>query len=574
MAGFELDVSLSRSIRNFFQVIRIEKKEVSSIYFYAILSGLIQLSLPLGIQAIINFAQAAAGRSKLPASMWLLIILVVGGVFLAGLLQVNQMRLVEKIQQRIFSRFAFEFTFKIPRLKVSETENYYLPELVNRFFDTVSLQKSLSKLLLDIPLAVIQIFFGLILLSIYNAIFILLGLMLLVVVLFVLSLSAKRGLEASLAESNYKYSLMGWIQELARGFKTFKISDSHNLHLKKTDLLLEGYIESRTNHFYILKFQYWSLIIFKLLITSSMLLIGGFLLIDQKLNVGQFIAAEIVIITVLAAVEKLILSLDKVYDVLTSVEKLSKVTDKEVEMNGSLLINGDQKGISIEAQHISFSYVESKEVLKDITFKVPSGKKICVMGDMSSGKSTLMELATGSLNPKKGALLINDIPIGNYDLSSYRKNIGAFYSEQDIFEATLLENITMGNNDIDQQMLMSLAEVIGIKDFISSLPKGFNTKLSSTGKGLSSIIKQKILLLRVLSGSPKLLLMDEPFEMAGGEHTMRICSYLLSIKGITMIIVTNNLDFARGADEILYMENGAIKHMGNPESVLKLIGRL
>ena len=574
MAGFELNVSLSRSIRNFFQVIRIEKKEVSSIYFYAILSGLIQLSLPLGIQAIINFAQAAAGRGKLPASMWLLIILVVGGVFLAGLLQVNQMRLVEKIQQRIFSRFAFEFTFKIPRLKVSETENYYLPELVNRFFDTVSLQKSLSKLLLDIPLAVIQICFGLILLSIYNAVFILLGLMLLVVVLLVLSLSAKRGLEASLAESNYKYSLMGWIQELARGFKTFKISDSHHLHLKKTDTLLEGYIESRTNHFNVLKFQYWSLIIFKLLITSSMLLIGGFLLINQKLNVGQFIAAEIVIITVLAAVEKLILSLDKVYDVLTSVEKLSKVTDKEVEMNGNLVINDGQKGISIEAQHISFSYVEGKEVLNDINFKVPSGKKLCIMGDMSSGKSTLMELATGSLNPNKGSLLINDIPIGNYDLTSYRKNIGAFYSEQDIFEATLLENITMGNNEIDQQILMSLAEVIGIKDFISSLPKGFNTVLASTGKGLSSIIKQKILLLRVLSGSPKLLLMDEPFEMAGGDHAARICSYLLSIKGMTMIIVANNLDFAKGADEILFMENGKIKHIGNPESVLKTIGRL
>jgi ABC-type bacteriocin/lantibiotic exporter with double-glycine peptidase domain len=574
MAGFELDVSLSRSIRNFFQVIRIEKKEVSSIYFYAILSGLIQLSLPLGIQAIINFAQAAAGRGKLPASMWLLIILVVVGVFLAGLLQVNQMRLVEKIQQRIFSRFAFEFTFKIPRLKVSETENYYLPELVNRFFDTVSLQKSLSKLLLDIPLAVIQICFGLILLSVYNTVFILLGLMLLVVVLLVLSLSAKRGLEASLAESNYKYSLMGWIQELARGFKTFKISDSHHLHLKKTDVLLEGYIESRTNHFNVLKFQYWSLIIFKLLITSSMLLIGGFLLIDQKLNVGQFIAAEIVILTVMAAVEKLILSLDKVYDVLTSVEKLSKVTDKEVEMNGNLVINDGHKGISIEAQHISFSFVEGKEVLKDINFKVPSGKKLCIMGDMSSGKSTLMELATGSLNPQKGSLLINNIPIGNYDLTSYRQNIGAFYSEQDIFEATLLENITMGNNEIDQHMLMSLAEVIGIKDFISSLPKGFNTVLASTGKGLSSIIKQKILLLRVLSGSPKLLLMDEPFEMAGGDHTMRICSHLLSITEMTMIIVTNNLDFARGADEILFMENGRIKHVGNPESVLKTIGRL
>ena len=574
MAGFDLDVSLSRSIRNFFQVIRIEKKEVSSIYFYAILSGLIQLSLPLGIQAIINFAQAVSGGGKLPASMWLLIILVVGGVFIAGLLQVNQMRLVEKIQQRIFSRYAFEFTFKIPRLKVKETENYYLPELVNRFFDSVSLQKSLSKLLLDIPLAIIQIFFGLILLSIYNAIFILLGLILLVVVLLVLFVSAKRGLEASLAESNYKYSLMGWIQELARGFKTFKISDSHHLHLKKTDVLLEGYIESRTNHFNVLKFQYWSLIIFKLLITSSMLLIGGFLLIDQKLNVGQFIAAEIVILTVLAAVEKLILSLDKVYDVLTSVEKLSKVTDKEVEITGDLLLKDNQLGISIEAQQISFAFENGKDVLKNINFKVGSGKKLCIMGDISSGKSTLMELATGSLEPNKGSLLINDIPIGNYDLTSYRKSIGAFYSEQDIFEATLMENITMGNNDIDQQMLMSLAELIGIKDFIISLPKGFNTKLSSTGKGLSSIIKQKILLLRVLSGSPKLLLMDEPFEMAGGIHTQRICSHLLSIKGMTMIIVTNNLDFASGADEIIYMENGVIKYFGTPDSVLKKIGRV
>jgi ATP-binding cassette subfamily B protein len=574
MAGFDLDVSLSRSIRNFFQVIRIEKKEVSSIYFYAILSGLIQLSLPLGIQAIINFAQAAAGRGKLSASMWLLIILVVGGVFTAGLLQVNQMRLVEKIQQRIFSRYAFEFTFKIPRLKVKETENYYLPELVNRFFDSVSLQKSLSKLLLDIPLAVIQIFFGLILLSVYNAIFILLGIILLIVVSLVLFLSAKRGLKASLAESNYKYSLMGWIQELARGFKTFKISDSHHLHLKKTDVLLEGYIESRTNHFNVLKFQYWSLIIFKLLITSSMLLIGGFLLIDQKLNVGQFIAAEIVIITVLAAVEKLILSLDKVYDVLTSVEKLSKVTDKEVETSGNLVLNDNQLGISIEAQQISFAFENGKDVLKNVSFKVDGGKKVCIMGGMASGKSTLMELATGSLQPNQGSLLINGIPIGNYDLTSYRKNIGAFYSEQDIFEATLMENITMGNTEVDQQMLMSLAEVIGIKDFIISLPKGFNTMLSSTGNGLSSIIKQKILLLRVLSDSPKLLLMDEPFEMAGGIHTQRICSHLLSIKGMTMIIVTNNLDFAKGADQILYMENGTIKYSDSPDSVLIKIGRL
>ena len=482
------------------------------------------------------------------------------------------MRLVEKIQQRIFSRYAFEFTFKIPRLKIKETENHYLPELVNRFFDSVSLQKSLSKLLLDIPLAIIQILFGLILLCVYNPIFIFLGLILLLTIFLVLYFSAKRGLEASLAESNYKYSLMGWIQELARGFKTFKIFDRHHLHLKKTDLLLNDYLESRTTHFNVLKFQYWSLIVFKLLITSSMLLIGGFLLIDQKLNVGQFIAAEIVIITVLAAVEKIILSLDKAYDVLTSLEKLSKVTDKEVEVSGDLIIKDNQRGISIEAKDLSFSYEPDKVALHNLNFNIRKGNKICVMGNASSGKSTLMELATGSITPQTGSLLINDIPIGNYDLMAYRQNIGVFYNEQDIFQASLMDNITMGNKSIDQQKLMSLAALIGIKDFIISLPQGFNTMLSATGKGLSSIIKQKILLLRVFSSSPTLLLMDEPFEVAGGPHTDTICSYLLGMKDITMIIVTNNLDFAKNADEIFYMENGTIKYAGSPDEVLKQIG--
>lgn len=256
MAGFDTHVSLARSIRRFFAVMRIEKNEVSAIYFYAILSGLIQLSLPLGIQAIINFAQVAAGRSKLPSSMWILIVLVVAGVLIAGVVQVNQMKVVEKIQQRIFTRYSFEFTFKIPRMRLVETDAYHMPELVNRFFDVVSLQKSLSKILLDIPLALIQVLFGILLLTFYNPLFIVLGLLLIVILYVVLSFTARRGLEASLRESNYKYSVVAWLEELARAFKSFKVSGKHNLHLIKTDRLVEGYLESRTDHFNVLKLQY------------------------------------------------------------------------------------------------------------------------------------------------------------------------------------------------------------------------------------------------------------------------------------------------------------------------------
>jgi ABC-type bacteriocin/lantibiotic exporter with double-glycine peptidase domain len=150
------------------------------------------------------------------------------------------------------------------------------------------------------------------------------------------------------------------LEELARAFKSFKVSGKHNLHLKKTDQLLEGYLEARTDHFNVLKLQYWSLIIFKLLITAAMLFVGALLLIDQQLNLGQFIAAEIVIITVLAAVEKLILSLDKAYDVLTSLEKLSKVTDKQLESNGKLIFSENNNGVSLRAENLSFGFKKDK----------------------------------------------------------------------------------------------------------------------------------------------------------------------------------------------------------------------
>lgn len=558
MAGFDVNVSLATAIRRFFSVIRIEKKEVSAIYFYAILSGLIQLSLPLGIQAIINFSQVAAGRTKLPVSMWLLIFLVVGGVLVVGIVQVNQMKVVERIQQRIFTRYAFEFTYKIPRFDIKKTDNYYLPELVNRFFDTISLQKGLSNLLLDIPLAVIQIIFGLILLSLYSPLFVLLGILLIIILYMVLHLTAKKGLDASLRESDFKYSAAAWLEELARTFKSFKVSGKQNLHLQKTDKLVVGYLESRTDHFDVLKFQYWSLILFKLLVTATMLIVGAILLIEQQLNVGQFIAAEIVILTVLSAVEKLILSLDKAYDVLTSLEKLSKVTDQPLEEISTALYTKNPNGASIKLNQLSFGYQAHQQILNNLNLEIQSGEKVCIKGEAASGKSVLLELLAGGYPDAKGAVLIDGLPIGNYNIASYRKQIGVFYHEQDIFKGTLYENITMGDTSIPPSDLLGLAKIVGLESFISSLPKGFDTELNPTGKGMSSIIAKKILLVRAFATSPGLLLLDEPFEIAGAENCEKIADYLINLKNVTVVVITGEQYFASKSSRVITLVNGEI----------------
>lgn len=571
MANNFNDISIRESLNKFFKIIRLEKKEVTAIYFYAILSGVIQLSLPLGIQTIINFSQAAAGIAKLPVSIILLIFIVLVGIFVSGILQVNQMKIVEKIEQSIFTRFSLDFAHKIPKIDSTELNKNHLPELMNRFFEIISLQKGLSKILLDIPLAVIQIIFGLILLSFYNSTFIILGLLLILLLFFIFKYTTKKGLNAAYDESENKYEVASWLEEIARSYKTFKISSRNNYHLKRTDDLVKDYLVSKTTHFEILKFQYWSLIAFKLLISAMMLIIGAVLLIRQQLNIGQFIAAEIVILLILNAVEKLILNLEVTYNILTGVEKLSEITEKKSEIQGKMPYISDGKGITLDVQQLNFKFDDSRTLLENINFNILPGTKVCIMGDGGSGKSILLELIGGTLKKFDGVININNIPINNIDQREYRKNIGIFYNEQDIFDGTIYENICMGNTDISPDDIMKYAEMLEIKEFISQLPEGLSTKLQPTGKGLSTIIAKKILLLRAIAHQPELLVLDEPFELAGAESSKKISKYLIDLPNTTCMIVSGYIPFAKRADLIIWLEKGKIKHIGKPDTILPLV---
>jgi ABC-type bacteriocin/lantibiotic exporter with double-glycine peptidase domain len=571
MARYYNDISIRESLNQFFEIIRLEKKEVTAIYFYAILSGVIQLTLPLGIQTIINFSQAAAGNRELPVSIILLIFIVLTGILVTGILQVNQMKIVEKIEQSIFTRFSLEFAHKIPKIDSSELNKNHLPELMNRFFEVINLQKGLSKILLDIPLAVIQILFGLVLLSFYNSTFIVLGLLLILLLFFIFKYTANKGLIASYNESENKYEVASWLEEIARSYKTFKISSQNNFHLKKTDELVNDYLVSKTKHFEILKFQYWSLIAFKLLISALMLIIGAVLLVQQQLNIGQFIAAEIVILLILSAVEKLILNLEVAYTILTGVEKLNVINDKKTEVNGKMPFVLSGNGISIEVKNLNFKFIDSRPLLENINFDIQPGTKICVMGDGGSGKSILLELIGGTMKDFEGIINVNNIPINNINQIEYRNNIGIFYNEQEIFDGTIYDNICMGNENITPNQIMIYAEILGVKEFISQLPEGLYSILQPTGKGLSTIIAKKILLLRAITNHPELLLLDEPFELAGAESSLRISKYLIELKNTTCVIVSGYLPFAKKADMIIWLEKGKIKYIGKPDSILPLV---
>jgi ATP-binding cassette, subfamily B, bacterial len=555
MTNAQAEKDLKRPLQRLVQVLNLERKEIGSIYFYAIFAGLLQLAVPLGIQAIINFVLAGS----ISTSIVVLILLVVISVFFTGLLQINQMKSIEKIQQRLFARYSFEFAWRIPRLDLKKIDSYYMPEFVNRFFDTVNLEKSLSRLLLDIPAALIQVVFGLILLSLYANVFIIFSLLVILLLFAIIRITYARGLVTSLEESENKYAVAGWLQEIARVLKSFQFSRGSSLPMDKTDQLVTQYLHARTSHFRILVMQYWTLIGFKILITAGMLIVGAFLLVRNEINVGQFAAAEIVILLVLASVEKLIRSLDKMYDILTSVEKLGKVIDKPLEAEGTLSPDEEQQGLAVTVKDLSFGYTDHTKVLQQVSFSIKAGEKACINGSDGSGKSTLLKLLTGAYTDFNGNISINHIPIGNYNPASLRAETGILFHQQDIFQGTLYENITLGDASVTAAHISALAGHLGIQDFISSLKNGLDTQLDAAGKRLSSAVIRKVLLLRALLSQPKLLLLEEPWLGFDAEGKQKVENYLLHhTPGTTVLVITNDEAFAKQCTHVITFEGGVM----------------
>jgi len=541
-------------------LLQLEKRDILQIFYYAIFAGIVALSLPLGIQAIINLIQGA----QISTSWVILVIIVTLGVAFSGALQLMQLRIIETIQQRIFTRSSFELAYRFPKIKMSELRNYYPPELANRFFDTLTIQKSLSKILIDVPTAVLQILFALILLSFYHPFFIVFGLLLLVLIFVVFKFTAQKGLETSLKESKNKYKVAHWIQEIARSVISFKSSGSTSLGINKNDDLVNNYLKARESHFKVLMLQFIQMITFKVIVTASLLLIGGALVLNQEMNIGQFVAAEIIILLVIASVEKLILGLESFYDTLTSLEKIGQIVDKDLE-NEEGETPQFSKGIRIELENVTYEVNNrDKHILKDISLKINSKSRILIKGESGSGKSTLLRLISGVIQATSGHVYVNDMSINSLHLNFYRSQLGLSLSDENPFEGSIRENLTFGNSNISDENIYGVLDIVGLKSFIREQPEGLNTVLYPDGKQMSYSLSKKIVLARAILKAPKVLILEDALDRFNRSETKAIVDYLShQDRPWALVVVSFSSVWTDKCNEIITLEKGQIKSKTN-----------
>ena len=543
-------------LQRFYSLLKLDRKDIAQIFFYAIFSGLVSLSLPLGIQAIINLIQA--GRVSI--SWIILVLIVVIGVALVGILSLMQLRITENLQQKIFVRSSFEFGYRLPKIKFEALYNQYPPELANRFFDTLTIQKGTSKLLIDFSTALLQIIFGILLLSLYHPFFIFFGVLLAFLLYSIFRFSFEAGLSSSLKESKYKYKVVSWLQEIARNNFSFRKQENFEFALEKNNQLVEEYIYYREKHFKVIKRQFTQLIGFKVIITACLLLIGGYLVLNQKMNIGQFVAAEIIILLVINSVEKIIIGLESLYDVLTSVEKIGQIVDLKMEEPREANSDYCFTHLSIETENLKFKYPEATDdVLSDINIKIEPSEKIYLEGINGSGKSTLIRILAGFINPTSGSFFINDDTYRKIDVAQYRSQISTITHGETPFEGTVLENITMNNPSISNEDVKWAIESVQLGSFIKTLPEGLETKIFPDGRQLSSSNAQKILLARSIVNKPKILFFEDPLDKMDEEASKEIIDFLTnSSNQWTIIVSSKNNYWEQKCSRKITLKNGKI----------------
>jgi ABC-type bacteriocin/lantibiotic exporter with double-glycine peptidase domain len=545
-------------LERFWLLLKPDNKDIYQVYTYAFFKGMIALSLPIGIQSIINLIQGG----RVSASWLVLVFIVIIGIAMGGYMQLMQMRITETIQQKIFARAAFDFTYRIPKIKFEELYKHYAPELMNRFFDVLTLQKSLAKIIIDFSSAVLQIIFGLLLLSLYHPFFILFSILLVVLVFSIIKYTSKKGLETALKESKYKYRVVSWLEELARSKDTFKLAGITDLPQFKTDERVTGYIESREKHYQVLRFQFLLLLIFKVLVAFGLLIAGGLLVLEQQMNIGQFVAAEIIILLVIDSTEKIILNLDNIFDILSSLEKVGQVADLDLdkETDNSSLQHSFKQPIEIEVSGLNYTYPgRTKPVIRNLSYRFEAGKSYCISGSNGSGKSTLIHLIAGLYQPLSGSVCINGLPVGNYNIFELYKYLGNALAEETIFEGSFYENITLGRDYINSDDVKWAIEKVYLSDYVKMLPEGLDAPIEISGQKLSKSVIQKIILARSIVNKPKLILLENHIDFIEDAEERKIVDFLTDkANGWTLISISNNSYLKQKSDVVINMNAGGI----------------
>jgi putative ABC transport system ATP-binding protein len=495
-------------MRRFMALMRPEMQEVWTIILFSLITGLLYLALPLAINALVsNVAFGTQSGPFLQALLVLAAVLLIC-LTLAAVLRGLQYYTVEVIQRRVFVRMTADLSHRLPRVDLRSIDGVNTPELVNRFLDVVTMQKNTALLLLTGINLLLSTLIGMTVLGFYHPFLLAFSLILLAVLSFIMIVLGRGAISTSIAESLCKYGVLGWLEELARYPRLFKGPGGYEMAAHHADDLARSYLDARRRHFRILMRQIIGLLILEVIASAALLSVGGLLVLNQQLTLGQLVAAEFIVTAIVASISKLGKQFEAWYDTLAAVDKLGHLIDLEIER-----ADGDcplrlQSGAKVEICELSFSYQSGKPIFNEISFTLEPGDHVAIHGTQGSGSSTMLDLLHGLRTPSSGHILIDGLDLRSWNLECLRSQV-TLIRPGDLFNGSLADNVRLGHPEVSLYEINAALRQVGLLQDVLDLPQGIQTELLSGGLPLSSRQRVRLLIARALVCHPRLLLLDE-----------------------------------------------------------------
>lgn len=516
-----------------------DRHEILLAVVFAVGVGILSLATPVAVQALVN--TFALGGLLQP----LIILSIILFVFLAfsGGLRVLQTYVVEIVQRRIFVRVLGDLAYRLPRLRCEVMDRSHGTELVNRFFDVLTVQKVSAVLLLDGVAVVLQTLIGLLVLAFYHPLLLAFDILLIAAIGFIVFALGRGGEPTAIAESKAKYAAAGWLEEIARNPVAFKLHGGARLALARADLRAFEYLAARSAHFSVVLRQTIGSVALQAIAGTALLAVGGDLVIEGQLTLGQLVAAELIVSTVLASFAKFGKQLENFYDLLAAVDKLGHVIDQPLEPAGGLAPASDRRAASLRIHDLHFAYPDGTTVFSGLDLEVRAGERIAIVGGHGSGKSTLGALLFGLRSVDAGRIELDGINIRDLRLESLRGYV-AIVNDAEIIEDTVLENVRMGRGEIGVADVRQALDGVNLLDEVLDLPDGLTTVLGHAGTPLSFGQTQRLTLARALVGHPALVVVDGILDGMEPSVQTRVCDYLFAA-GAPWTVLVLSLDEGR-----------------------------
>jgi ABC-type bacteriocin/lantibiotic exporter with double-glycine peptidase domain len=521
-----------------------ERSALWTAIIYSIAIALLSLALPVATQSVVN--TIAFGNLLQP--LLILTLTVAGLLVLSGILQMIRFYVVEMIQRRVFVQITSDSVNRLLRARIDSLQLRNGPELVNRWLEVASVQKSAATLLVDGLSIVMQTLAGMVLLGLYHPWLLAFDALLVLALLVVVFPLGFHAVETAVKESKAKYALVAWLEEIARHARVFRPKSPGDWAFARTNELVHHYLHYRALHFRILLRQYGGALLIQAIASAALLGVGGLLVIQRQLTLGQLVAAELVVAAVVSGISKMAKHLESYYDMLASVDKLGMLTDLPVEQEGAEPPVIKDGPASVEVRTPNF------------TVRIAPGERVGMDGVSGSGKTLFADAVCGFRQPPGWTVEIDGVDIRHLRLAELRTGVQLVRGVE-IFEGTILENIRVGREDVSLQDIQATLELLGVWEALQALPDALNTQLATGGAPLSEGQAQILMIARAIVARPRLLILDETLDyIMDAKERERITEVVFrKNQPWTLLVVTSRPDLLARCDKVVDMPMGTVR---------------